>query len=210
MKKIVLVFALGSLFLTGCPKHEIIPAPEPRVDLTANFIGNINGTDVELTENVNGYYLEATKTKIILPSPNPSSAVYYADMKSGQTMVSVKIGLGSIFFDASISSDPTLSLFNSFFTAASSVTPSYSASSVAGFEVIYRDGTGAVWTSDPTSSPQNVVFSNIVQESDATGDYSKFVCTFDCIVYRTVVVGTVSTTYSLPIQNATFKGWFKR
>lgn len=208
MRKIVLLFALGSLFLAGCPKHEIIPAPEPRVDLEANFVGNINGTDVELTENVNGYYLEATKTKIILPSPSPSSAVYYADMKSGQTMVSVKIGMGSVLFDGSISSDPTLSLFNAFFTA--NMTPSYSAASVAGFEVIYRDGTGAVWTSDPASTPQNVVFSNVVQESDATGDYSKFVCTFDCIVYRTVVVGTVSTTYSLPIQNATYTGWFKR
>jgi hypothetical protein len=204
MRKIVLLFAVGSLFLTGCPKHEIIPAPEPRVDLEANFVGTINGTDIELKENIGGYFLEATKTKIILPSPNPSSAVYYADMKSGSSNVSIKIGLGSVLFDGTVTADPTLALFNGFFTA--NTVPAYSALSASGFEVIYRDNSGGVWTSDPASTPQNVVFSNIVQESDATGDYSKFVCTFDCTVYRTV--GT--STLSLPIQNATFTGWFKR
>src|SRR4051812_29667049 len=114
MKKAVYLFVFGSVFLAGCPKHEIIPAPKPKVDLEAHLIGTINGTDVELTQNVGGYFVDATKAKIILSSPQPSSAVYYADMKSDQSLVSVRVGIGSIQWDASVSSDPTITQFNAF------------------------------------------------------------------------------------------------
>lgn len=205
MKKIAFLFLFGSVFLAGCPKHEIIPAPTPEADLQAHFTGKINGTDVELTQNVEGYFLETTKAKIILPSPQPSSAVYYADFKSEQTLVSLKLSMGSIIWDASLSNDPTLTLFNTFFS--STLTPAYSIGGTSGFEVTYRDGLGNVWTSDPASAdPQSVVFSNIIQESDSSGDYSKFRCTFNCTVYRTV--GMV--TYSLLIENAVFDGWYQR
>jgi hypothetical protein len=33
MKKVIALFVFGSLFLAGCPKHEIIPAPTPKVEL---------------------------------------------------------------------------------------------------------------------------------------------------------------------------------
>lgn len=204
MKKTAFLFLLGSVFLAGCPEHEIIPAPTPKVELSAHFTGKINGTDTELTQNVSGYFLEATKAKIILPSPQPSSAVYYADFKSEQSLVSIKIAMGSIQWDASLASDPTLTQFNNFFAAA--LTPAYSAAAASGFEVVYRDGFGNVWKSDPASSPQDVIFTNVVQESDATGDYSKFTCSFNCTVYRTVG----PDTFSLPIQNAVYSGWFKR
>lgn len=204
MKKIAFLFLFGSVFLAGCPKHEIIPAPTPKVALSGHFTGNINGTSIELTQNVTGYYVDANKAKVILPSPNLSSAVYYANFKSDQSLVSIQVSLGSIQWDASVSSDPGLTQFDTFFTTT--LTPSYSAAAASGFEVIYRDGSGNIWTSDPASTPQSVVFSGITQESDATGDYSKFTCTFDCIVYRTVGLNT----YSLPIQNAVYTGWFKR
>src|SRR6187551_1861302 len=98
MKKVIALFAFGSLFLAGCPKHEIIPAPTPKVELESSFIGIVNGSQLELTQNVGGYYLEATKTKYILPSPTPSKAAYYANMKSSESLVSIRIGLGSISF----------------------------------------------------------------------------------------------------------------
>lgn len=213
MKKVIALFAFGSLFLTGCPKHEIIPAPTPKVELESSFIGIVNGSQLELTQNVDGYYLEATKTKYILPSPTPSKAAYYANMKSSNGLVSIRIGLGSISFDGSADSDPSLSVFNSFFS--STTAPIYSAQAAAGFEVVYRDGSGNVWTSDDTQPVQDVVFTGIVQESDGSGDYSKFTCTFNCNVYRdvpdlTTPVLTDSITLSLPIQNAVLKGWFKR
>jgi hypothetical protein len=205
MKKIAYLFLFGSVFLAGCPKHEIIPAPVPKVELSAHFTGVINGSNTELTEGVQGFFLEATKTKIILPSPNLSSAVYFADFKTDQSLVSLKVTLGSIFWDASLSSDPSLSQFNEFFTMPASLVPAYSAGAANGFEVIYRDGFGNIWKSSSTD-PGTVTFSDITQESDASGDYSKFTCQFDCVLYRTVGMNT----YTLAIEDAVCTGWFKR
>ncbi len=208
MKKTILLLALGSFLFTGCPKHEIIPAPVPHVELYSEFTGTINGTNVELTQNVNGYYLEALKTKIIVPSPTPSSAIYSSELKSSQSLVSIKLNLGSVYFDAAASNgDPTVEVWNSFFTSNDYPNnPSYAAGGADGFEVVYRDGTGAIWTSDPAGSGQDVVFTDVVQESDATGDYSKFTCTFNCTLSRTVG----PDTFYLPIEDGVFIGYFKR
>lgn len=214
MKKVIALFVFGSVFLAGCPKHEIIPAPTPKVELESHFVGTINGSQVELTQNVDGYYLDATKTKIIQASPTPSTATYYANMKSSNGLVSIRVGLGVIQFDGGASSDPSLTAFNSFFS--STTAPAYSDLAAAGFEVVYRDGSGNIWTSDEASAiPQNVAFTGIVQESDGSGDYSKFTCTFDCVVYRDTPDLTTPDpndmiTLSLPITNAVLKGWFKR
>lgn len=214
MKKVIALFAFGSVFLAGCPKHEIIPAPTPKVELESSFIGIVNGSQLELTQNVDGYYLDATKTKFIQPSPIPSQATYYANMKSSSTLVSIRVGLGSLQFDGSANSDPSLSVFNNFFTTMT--TPTYEANAYNGFEVVYRDGSGNVWKSDPASTPQDVVFTGIVQESDGSGDYSKFTCTFNCNVYRKIPDLSTPTplddsvTLMLPIEDAVLKGWFKR
>lgn len=216
MKKTILLLTLGSFLFTGCPKHEIIPAPVPHVELTSEFLGVINGADVELHQNVNGYYLDAQKTKIIMPSPTPSSAVYSAEMKSSQTLVSIKINLGSVYFDAAIAQDPSLEVWKAFFQANDDPdNPSYTLAGADGFEVVYRDGTGAVWASDPAGSGQTVKFTNVVQESDETGDYVKFLCEFDCNVYRDVPDTSTpdpndTITISSTIQNASFTGYFKR
>ncbi len=213
MKKVIALFVFGSVFLAGCPKHEIIPAPTPKVELESSFIGIVNGSQLELTQNVDGYYLDATKTKYIQPSPTPSLATYYANMKSSNTLVSIRVGLGSLQFDGSASSDPSLTAFNNFFT--SNTNPVYATGAANGFEVVYRDGSGNVWTSDATQPGQTVVFTGIVQESDGSGDYSKFTCTFECNVYRDVPDTSTpdpndSITLSLAIEDAVLKGWFKR
>lgn len=212
MKKSVFLVVLGSAFLAGCPKHEIIPAPTPEVELQSHLMGTINGTNVEFTQNVNGYGLDATKTKIILSSPQPSSAVYYSDMKSTESLVSVRIGLGSIQWDAAVSSDPTVGQFNSFFTNAANAQPPYSTNAATGFEVVYRDGSGNIWTSDQSDTGNTCVFSNIVQESDGSGDYSKFKCTFSCTVHRLQINPSPAppTPLSLQLSNMVFEGWFKR
>jgi len=212
MKKAVYLFVFGSVFLAGCPKHEIIPAPKPKVELESHLIGSINGTDVELTQNVGGYYVDATKAKIILSSPQPSSAVYYAEMKSAESLVSVRIGIGSVQWDASVSSDPTITQFNSFFTNPVNMTPVYSTNAASGFEVVYRDGSGNIWTSDELDVANTAVFTNIIQESDGTGDYSKFTCTFTCTMHRMQVNPSPlpPTPLSLEMEDVVFDGWFKR
>ena len=101
----------------------------------------------------------------------------------------------------------SIAAFNDFH--ANALSPVYTTGAASGFEVTYRDGLGNVWVSQQGSpNPQVVLFSNIKQESDATGDYSKFQCNFSCYVYRQEPITLVWD--SLPIQNAIFKGWFKR
>jgi hypothetical protein len=192
---------------TGCKKtkHEVIPSPVETVDLNAEFSGEINGAPTYLKQGVQGYFLEANKTKVIQPSPTPSYAIYYADMKSGQSLVSVKVNLGSVLFSPTTSDqNPSLEQLSDFINA--NLTPTYSTGGAAGFEVVYRDANGAIWTSDAAAGPQDVEFTSVVQESDASGDYFKFTCTFNTTVYRTVG----PDTFSLPIANAVLKGWFKR
>jgi len=212
MKKAVFLFVFGSVFLAGCPKHEIIPAPTPKVELTGHLEGMINGTEVEFTQNVSGYAVEATKAKIILSPPNPSSAVYYAEMKSNESLVAVKIGMGSINWDASASADgPALNQFNSFFTTPANLEPLYSNGALSGFEVTYRDGSGNIWKSEETD-PNDVIFTNVIQESDGSGDYSKFKCTFSCIVRRDQINPSPlpPTPLQMPLDNIVFEGWFQR
>lgn len=200
----VLTVVLG---LGSCIEHEVIPPPEPTVDLFCHFLGTINGTDVELTQNVSGYAIENTKAKILLPPPSLSSAVYFSEILSSQSQVSVKVGLGSVTWDASTSNEPSLTQFNAFHS--STLAPNYSTAGNSGFEVAYRDGLGKTWVSKENSvNLQSVVFSNILQESDASGDYSKFHCDFACYVYRTDPVTLLED--SVRIQAAKFKGWFKR
>ena len=56
MYKITILTIGVFIFLsTSCTKHEIIPAPTPKVDLLAHFEGIIGGQFIEYTENVDGY-----------------------------------------------------------------------------------------------------------------------------------------------------------
>ena len=227
--KTILASTLVISALASCVKHEIIPAPEPKVELVCHFKGNIAGTDHELTQNVTGYFLETNKSKIV-PSSGPSRAIYYSEMKSGESLTSIRLNLGEVLWDSQVSSDPTTAVFNGFMSgtkmpAAPGISPVvYTIGAVlpaspakSGFEVVYRDAGGLLWTSKADAS-NTIEFTNIVQESDKTGDYSKFVATFDCTVYHTFmnIDNTVSppdTTYdeqSKLIDDGVFKGWFKR
>lgn len=210
-----LVIILGA---ASCIKHEIIPPPRPKVELSCHFQGNING-DIELTQNVNGYFLDASKTYIIVGSDG--RATYYANMLSADNLLAIQITLGSVLWNAQASQDPSLTTFNSFVdNNASPNLVSYSANAIQGFEVTYKDPSGIVWKSKENDPPQDVEFSNISHESDDTGDYSKFICEFSCNVYHqflngqinpfTGVAFTADTELSISIQDGVFKGWFKR
>ena len=218
--KAILASTLVTLgVLSSCVKHEIIPAPVPKVDLTCHFEGVVSGTDIEFTQNVSGYFLETDKSKLVVPG-SPSEAIYYSEMKSGEMLQAIKINLGTVYWDAMVAADPTLALFNGFMSAQVSTPPVYTIGGKDGFEVSYRDASGIIWLTKDNDPGDVVTFANVVQESDATGDYSKFVASFECTVYHTfmtVIQGPTpaqnDTTYdeqSFLIKDAVFKGWFKR
>jgi hypothetical protein len=202
---IALTSALG---FSSCIEHEVIPAPVPMVDLNCHFYGVINGTPLELTENVLGYTGIADKNLILLPSPSYSSAVYTFEMLSSQSAKSAKVSLGSVFWDRGVSTDPTETQFDTFHN--NNLTPAFSNGGANGFEFMYRDETGTEWFSKENSMNfQDVVFSAVSQESDTSGHYSMFTCNFDCYVYRLNAV-TLAWDDSMQVQNAVLTGWFRK
>lgn len=211
---------MGTLLISSCIKHEVIPAPEPEVDLDAHFEGLIGGSFIEYTENVDGYYgLSELATQ---SASGISNAQYSFSMVSPSELTSIKISLGSLVWnDASGATTPALNLFNTFFK--SNDIPLYSNLAVAGFEVTFRDASGLNWTSDEASPLQAVTIDplSIVQESDASGDYSKFNMTFECPIYHVYSVVDISVPATIPatmrdsiasiqIDQASFRGWFQR
>ena len=210
LKKGTFFIGLIGLAISSCIKHEVIPAPEPKVELSANFEGYIGSQFVEYTENVDGYVPFAD---LATQSANGiNHAQYLFSMVSASSIPSIRIGLGSISWSAaSGTAVPALDLFNSFY--ASQDAPLYSDDALNGFNVTYNAVDGTVWASSEVSPYNQVVnFSNIKQESDNSGDYSKFTCTFSCYVYHTYndPPPGITWTDSILIENAVYQGWFKR
>ncbi len=212
MKIKFITFTIITLFtVISCIKHEVIPAPTPKVTLTSKFSGIVNGIPVEINEGVSGYTCVPTQDKNLLTSPILSSAIFYAEMFSTSEKKAFRIGLGKAFWDASVSSEPSLDVFNEFFITPSNVLPTYKDDCAQGFNVRYTDASGTIYTSrDSSTQFQNVKFTNISQESDPTGDYSKFICTFNCYVYYSSGPNPPVGLDSIKIQNGQLKGWFKK
>jgi hypothetical protein len=193
--------------LNSCIEHEVIPPPIPQVELDCYFDGLINNVPLTLTQNVGGVIGSAAKAQNLMPPPTFSSERYFFTMSSNQTPRSITIGLGSVYWDGAVETQPTVSQFNNFHK--NTLTPNFSNGALAGFEVKYIDVLGNEWFSDEASTNfQDVTFSNVKQEADASGEYSLFNCTFDCYVYRTDPV-TLAVD-SMRVQGTDFQGWFKR
>jgi len=220
-KKGILTLGIISLILTSCNKHEIIPAPTPSVELKCSFQGTVGGAFVEYTENVDNYSCFPSIAKQTLNGV--TDAQYLFSLQSTSQLPKVQIALGSLTWsDPTGTQTPALSLFNNFFLAND--IPPYSDGALAGFEVTYRDAYNLTWKSSDTSTfVQDVIFdaNSTIQESDASGDYSKFVCDFNCPVYHTYSVVDISVPQTTPptmrdsvafilIENAQYKGYFKR
>lgn len=203
----IAAIVLSATTLGSCIKHEVIPAPVPMVDLECFFDGFVGGIPLTLTQNVDGIYGLPEKAQNIVPAPNFSSERYFFTMKTNQNLRAVRIGLGSVFWDGAVDASPTTSQFNTFHL--NNLTPAFSNGAISGCEVMYRDASGAEWVSKEASvNFQDVTFSNILQESDTLGDYSKFTSVFDCYVYKQDLV-TLEWD-SIRVQATEFRGWFKR
>lgn len=207
------VFLLGlvGFVMSSCIEHEVIPAPSPKLELECSFEGMVGNQFIEYTENVNGYYGFPSIAK--QTAGGVTSAQYFFSLKSDTEPQGIRIGLGSLSWnDASGTQVPALELFNGFFTTNTS--PAYSDDALNGFEVSFYAAGGQQWVSRENSTfNQTVEFSNIVQEQDETGDYSKFTATFDCWLYYTYTDPNPPfdiLTDSMLVENAVLKGWFKR
>jgi hypothetical protein len=204
-------FGLAALLFTGvftsCIEHEVIPPPVDKVELECYFEGFISGIPFKLTQNVDGIFGIANKAQNILPPPDFSSERYFFKMMTYQNSRAVQIGHGSVFWDGVVDSSPSVTQFNNFHM--NTLTPNFSDNALAGFEVRYTDANGTEWyTREASTNFQEVEFSEIKQESDVTGNYSKFNVVFDCYVYRQDPV-TLDWD-SLRIQSTEMRGWFKR
>lgn len=209
----VIAFALVSLF-SSCIEHEVIPPPTNKVDLNSSLVGYVNGTQFELTQNVNGYKATTSDTTVILASPALSKVIYSSTIYSAQNSQSLTLTFGTLDFDATANTEPTLAMFNDWHMINSGTPILFKdqatmvAQSVDGVQVTYTDNTGKVWYSRETDPGQVANFTILKQASDGTGDYSLFEATFSCKVWY--VDPQTSAATSLDITNAKYRAWFKR
>lgn len=209
MKYFKFTATIAALFLLviSCNKHEIIPAPIQKAELVTHFVGTIGNSEIELTENVNGY-AGSSDADFNISAGGIDSAVYYSTFSSSTASIAVTVGHGSVEFDNTASSTPTLSAFNNFFNT--NLTPTFSLAGKNGFTVTYQDAQGKVWQSneDHLLPGESVEYTNVSQESDNTGDYHKFTVTFNVYVYK---YNNATLMFdSLLITDAVYKGWYKR
>ena len=214
MRNSLFFFLSISLFLTfgSCIKHEVIPAPTSTVDLNCNFVGYVNGTQTELTQNVLGYNCYNANEIYNNPSPTLSNCLYTVEISSVQQSQKVKITFGSQQWDAGVAVSPTLAMFNDFHSSNSSIQIPLKNSanmigSTPGVQIDYRDSNGDVWKTSTSDAPGFVTFTTLEQASDDTGDYSIFECVFSVTVFRQ---DPNQGLLSLTLNNCKFKGWFKR
>ena len=202
------------LISSACIEHEIIPPPSNKVDLNSSFVGYVNGTQVELTQNVNNYLGFALDSQIVNTAPILSKVIYVSGMASMSNAQSITLSFGSLEFDATGSATPTLPMFNDFhMTNSGNPVPfkdmtTLATNNVNGVQVVYTDNTGKSWISRESDPGQTANFTILKQASDGTGDYSLYEATFSCKVWY--VDPQTSVEESIQITNAKLRGWFKR
>jgi hypothetical protein len=202
------IFISISLIFSSCIEHEVIPAPVNTVDLNSAFIGFVNGTQVEFTQNVNGYGAESVNAEDINPSPNFSQMTYGSKIKSVENPQSIRIKFGTLDWDVSQNAYPTLSMFNDYMNLYSNTPIPFSDLGFSGVEIEYVDNFGVSWVSRESDPGQTAIFEVKKQESDNTGDYSLFECTFSCLVWR--INPQTNLDESVNIENGQITSWFKK
>ena len=206
IKPFTLFLSLGMIF-SACIEHEVIPKPETSVDLNCAFIGYINGTQVEFTQNVNGYEAIAMNAEDINPPPTPSHMTYGSKIRSNIYDQAIRVKFGTLDWDYSQNSYPTVSMFNDWLNVWANTPVLFSDQGLTGVEIEYTDNTGISWVSRESDPGQTATFVINKQESDNTGDYSKFECTFSCLVWR--INPQTNLDESLNIENGKITSWFK-
>lgn len=203
MKRLpIIAVVLASLTLVACSKPDIVPAPDTRADTKIHFEGIVNGTDIEWTKNVNGYYA-APNSVLTYDSVSGSNAYqFYSFMQSDANLASFGLGLGSIIHDPEVSEKVSQDAFSRFFSTDS--TYSFSTNALNGVEIVYSDASGRLYKSEE-AFPGTVTFKSFQLLQDNDGDYMQFEADVDCTVYS-----FQEDTMTATIQGATFTGYFVR
>jgi len=202
------------LGLNSCIQHEVVPPPVNTIDLNATFVGYVNGTQIELTQNVLNFKGDADKVPYIYASPVLSKMLYRSEMRSNSDARGIRLTFGALDWDASANNEPTLTMFNDFHSSSSGIAIPFKDyatlvnTSIDGVQVEYTDQNGVVWVSREADPGQTATFTTLNQASDNTGDYSIFSCTFSCKVWR--INPQTNLDESLLITNAKLNCWFRR
>ncbi len=200
-----LAIVLGTCMISSsCIKHEVVPAPTPKVDLPASFSALLDGNNYELINDVDGYFCKPDQAQEIYPSPQPSTVTYYSSIMSKEKLEFVKIEVGQLNFNAGSSTLPTLESFKTYFEGLTTV--NYSTDAIDGVQIIYGDANGGLWYSDENMPNQSFEFTSVRQESDEDGDYMIFTANFSA----SLVDDIGNPTDTIQFDNAVFKGYFKR
>lgn len=214
MKTILFYFSILTLGLSlnSCIKHEVIPPPTSQVDLNCYFVGYINGTQTEYTQNVIGYNCYNSNQVYNNPSPTLSNYIYVSEISSPQQNQKIRITFGPLQWDGGVSATPTLTMFNDFHSTNSGIQiPLMDAADMTtgtpGVQVEYWDSNGDRWETSTADAPGFVTFNTLEQDSDQTGDYSIFQSSFSVSVFRS---DPNQGLLQMDLTNCQFTGWFKR
>jgi len=201
MKNIILVL-LGGFSLFSCIKHEIIPPPLPKVDLTASFSADTNGTQINYIKGLNGFDIKATNYREILTPPQQSNIKYFSSMESTNLVEFFKVSIGRDFWSASNGAFPPVAQFRVYFESMLSV--AFSDDATTGVRLEWRDQNNQLWRSKEDSPfPQSFSFVSVSQETDETGDYLKFTAVFTATLF------SLDESETRTLNNGIFTAYFQ-
>ena len=177
MKNLLIITGIiGVAVLASCEDHEVIPPPVPMVDLNCECDAKINDSTINYNDTCS---YASVKT---IGTPGTSTAEYFTTvwhegLGGGER---VELEIRSIAWEDNGANKPTLNEWQSFFN--DNLEPDYSTvASDPGVVIRWTDSNGKVWTSDSTTvCVSNFLFTQLVQETDTTGDYMKFQAEFSC------------------------------
>jgi hypothetical protein len=200
--KLLSLAAIVSGIAVSCIKHEVIPPPQPKVDLSSSFTADTSGFPLVYTKDVDGFFVEATNFRELQASPQLSNIVYYNTIRSTNYADLFRISVGRAFWDAANGQFPSVSQFKLFFEGLTN--PGFSDDGINGVMLEWRDSNNQLWhTRAASTQPQNFVFTSIVQESDEDGDYVKFSAEFSCYLY------SLDGLDSVRFDNGRYSSYFK-
>ena len=179
MKNLLLLTGIiGLVVLASCEEHQVIPPPVPTVDLNCECDAKILDSTINYNDTCDYESIKTIKGSPALSSAEYYTTVYHEGLGGGER---VELEIRSIFWDdVNGLNKPTLNEWQTFFN--DNLEPDYSTVSAdPGVVIRWTDTNGKVWESDSsTVCVSNFLFTQLVQETDTTGDYMKFQAEFSC------------------------------
>ncbi|MCG8576971.1 MAG: hypothetical protein MI810_18975 [Flavobacteriales bacterium] len=203
MKNLLIISGMiGAVAIVSCEDHEVIPPPVPMVDLNCECDAIINDSTVSYSDTCT---YASVKT---IGTPGTSDAEYFTTVWNegvggGQNM---ELEMRSISWIDNGNNKPTLNEWQAFFN--DNTEPAYStAPADLGVVLRWTDPNNKVWVSDSsTVCVSNFEFTQLVQESDTTGQYMKFQAEFSCVMLNSDY-GTVDSVKC--VENGFIKSAFR-